>query len=140
MTHPPAASATDFQPRWYRRRPSTFWFAERRSYRLFVLRELSSLFVAWFVVFLLLLVRAIGAGPLAYREFAAWSAQPWVLALNIVAWLFVLLHAVTWFAVAPDAIALRVRGLRVPRHRIIIAHYAVWALVSAFMAWLILAA
>jgi Fumarate reductase subunit C len=139
MTQPHAA-ATDFQPRWYRRRPSTFWFVERRSYRLFVLRELSSLFVAWFVVFLLLLVQAIGAGPLAYQEFVAWSAQPWVLALNIVAWLFVLLHAVTWFAVAPDAIVLRVRGRRVPRHRIIIAHYAVLVLVSAFLAWLILVA
>lgn len=136
----PDAAATDFQPRWYRRRPSTFWFVERRSYRLFVLRELSSLFVAWFVVFLLLLVGAISAGPLAYQEFVAWSAQPWVLVLNIVAWLFVLLHAVTWFAVAPDAIVVRVRGRRVPRQRIIAAHYVLLALVSAIVAWLVLVA
>jgi fumarate reductase subunit C len=138
MTQPSAA--TDFQPRWYRRRPSRFWFVERRSYRIFVLRELSSLFVAWFVVFLLLLVRATGAGPQAYQEFVAWSGQPWVLALNIVALLFVLLHAVTWFALAPDAIVLRVRGRRVSRRSIIAAHYAVWAAVSVFVAWLLLAA
>jgi fumarate reductase subunit C len=131
---------TDYQPRLYRRRPSIFWFVERRSYLVFVLRELSSLFVAWFVVFLVLLVRAIGAGPPAYQEFVAWSAQPWMLALNVVALAFVVLHAVTWFALAPDAMVLRTRGRRVPRGQIIAAHYVAWAVASAFLAWLILAA
>lgn len=130
----------DYQPRLYRRRPSTFWFVERRSYLVFVLRELSSLFVAWFVVFLLLLLRAIGAGAAAYQEFVAWSAQPWMLALNVVALAFVILHAVTWFALAPDAMVLKVRGRRVPRGQIIAGHYVTWAAVSAFLAWLILAA
>jgi len=51
----------------------------------------------------------------------------WVLVLNIVALLFVVLHAVTWFAVAPDAMVLKARGRRVPRHQIIAAHYAVWS-------------
>jgi len=138
MTYP--APASDFQPRWYRRRPSTFWFFERRSYQLFVLRELSSVFVAWFVVFLLLLVRAIGAGSGAFQEFVAWSGQPGMLALNVVALLFVVLHAVTWFAVAPDAMVLKVRGRRVSRQRIIAAHYATLAVVSVFLAWLVLAA
>jgi fumarate reductase subunit C len=131
---------TDFQPRLYRRRPSTFWFVERRSYLFFVLRELSSVFVAWFVAFLLLLVRAVGAGPGAYQEFVAWSGQPWLLALNLVALVFVVLHTVTWFALAPDAMVLRVRGRRVPRNSIVAAHYAAWAVVSAFLVWLILAA
>lgn len=131
---------TDFQPRLYRRRPSTFWFVERRSYLFFVLRELSSLFVAWFVAYLLLLVRAVGAGPRAYQEFVSWSGQPWLLALNLVALVFVVLHAATWFALAPDAMVLRVRGRRVPRKSIIAAHYAVWVVVSAFLVWLILAA
>src|ERR1700754_1485239 len=61
-----AYPAADYQPRWFRRRPSPFWFVERRSYLVFVLRELSSLFVAWFVAFLLLLLRAIAGGPGAY--------------------------------------------------------------------------
>jgi len=130
---------SDFQPRWYRRRPSTFWFVERRSYQLFVLRELSSVFVAWFVVFLLLLVRAIGAGPAAFAAFVAWSGQPWMLVLNVVALLFVVLHAVTWFALAPDAMVLKARGRRVPRHQIIAAHYAVWAVASVLLAWLVVA-
>ena len=138
MSH--AYPAADYQPRWFRRRPSPFWFVERRSYLVFVLRELSSLFVAWFVAFLLLLLRAIAGGPGAYQEFVAWSGRPWLLAVNVVALLFVVLHTVTWFGLAPDAIVLRVRGRRVSRRAIIAAHYAVWAVVSAFLAWLLLAA
>jgi fumarate reductase subunit C len=133
------APASDFQPRWYRRRPSTFWFVERRSYQLFVLRELSSVFVAWFVVFLLLLVPAVLAGPAAFAGFVAWSGQPWMLVLNLLALVFVVLHAVTWFGVAPDAMVLKVRGRKVPRQRIIAAHYAVWLVVSVLLAWLVLA-
>ena len=47
------------QGRPYRPRVSRFWWLRRRSYLLFVLRELSSVFVAWFVVYLLLLVENV---------------------------------------------------------------------------------
>jgi fumarate reductase subunit C len=130
---------SDYLPRLHRRRPSTFWFVERRSYLLFVLRELSSLFVAWFVAFLLLLVWAIGGGQDAYQRFLAWAAQPWLLALNALALAFVVLHAVTWFSLAPDAMAPRLRGQRVPRNGVIAAHHALWVVVSALVAWLVLA-
>ena len=50
-----SANYTEFHPRWYRRRMSVFWWVGRRSYLIFVLRELTSVFVAWSVVFLLLL-------------------------------------------------------------------------------------
>ena len=56
------AGYTAYHPRWLPPRKSTYWWLERRSYLAFILRELSSVFVAWFVVFLLLLVRAVGQG------------------------------------------------------------------------------
>jgi fumarate reductase subunit C len=34
---------------------------------------------------------------------------------------------------------LKVRGRKVPRHQIIAAHYAAWVVVSALLAWLVLA-
>lgn len=46
-------------PRAYRPEMSRLWWLGRRSYVFFVLRELSSIFVAWSVVFLLLMVRAL---------------------------------------------------------------------------------
>ncbi|WP_328991093.1 fumarate reductase subunit C [Kribbella sp. NBC_01245] len=125
-------------PHPYHRPVSTFWWLERRSYLVFVLRELSSVFVAWFVVYLLLLVSAISAGSGEYERFVDWSGRAWVLVLNVVALLFVLLHAVTWFGLAPKAIVVRMRGRRVPPRVIAAAHYLLWLVLSAVTAWVIL--
>ena len=53
------------------------------------MRELSSIFIAWFVVYLLLLVYAVGQGEAAYQRFLDWASTPWVIALNVVALVFV---------------------------------------------------
>jgi len=129
---------TEYHPRWYRPRVSSYWWLQRRSYLTFILRELSSLFVAWFVIYLLLLVWAVSRGEGSYREFLAWSASPFVLLLNLVSLAFVVLHAVTWFNLAPQAMVVRLRGKRVPGTWIAASNYAAWALVSALVAWLLL--
>jgi fumarate reductase subunit C len=129
---------TDYHPRWYRSRVSTYWWLERRTYLAFILRELSSIFVAWFIVYALLLVRAVGAGEEAYKQFLAWSSGPVVLALNLVTLFFVVFHAITWFNLAPQAMVVRLGGRRVPGSWIAASNYLAWALVSALVAWLIL--
>jgi fumarate reductase subunit C len=122
----------------YQRPVHLFWWLERRGYVLFVLRELSSVFVAWFVVFLLLLVNAISDGQASYQSFLDWSGQWWVVALNVIALLFVVLHAVTWFALAPRAMVIKVRGKRLPASQVVAAHYLAWLVLSAVVAWVVL--
>ncbi len=129
---------TEFHPRWHRPRMPVFWWVGRRSYLVFVLRELSSVFVAWSVVFLLLLVHAVSQGGKQYQQFLNLSSNPWMLALNVVTLAFLVFHAITWFNLAPKAMVVRLRGKRVPRSWIAGAHYAGWALLSALAAWLIL--
>jgi fumarate reductase subunit C len=121
----------------YRRPVSTWWWTRKRSYFVFVMRELSSLFVAWFVVFLLLLVRAVAEGEAAYHDFVDWAGTPWVVALNVVAAAFLVLHTVTWFNLTPQAMALRVRGQTVPPAVVIASQYVGLAVVSAFVFWLV---
>jgi hypothetical protein len=65
----------DFHPRWYRPRMSTWWWLGRRTYVAFILRELSSVFVAWTVVFLLLLVRAVAGESGSYAAFLDLGGQ-----------------------------------------------------------------
>jgi fumarate reductase subunit C len=123
--------------RLYRPRVSTWWWTRKRSYFVFVMRELSSIFVAWFVVYLLLLVYAVGQGEAAYRRFLDWASSPWVTVVNVVALVFVLLHTVTWFNLTPQAMAVRVRGRRVPAWQIIVGQYAGLAVVSGLVFWLV---
>jgi fumarate reductase subunit C len=121
----------------WRRPISTWWWLRKRTYFVFVMRELSSLFVGWFVVFLLLLIRAVGRGDAAYEDFLDWAASPLVVVINVVAFAFIILHTVTWFGVTPQAMALRVRGKPVPAPLVIGAQYVGLAVVSAFIWWLV---
>ncbi|MGH9318401.1 MAG: fumarate reductase subunit C [Vicinamibacteria bacterium] len=129
---------TEYHPRWLRRRISTYWWLERPSYLAFILRELSSVFVAWTVAFLLLLVHAVSQGDNAYRHFLSWSASPAVLLLNLTSLLFVVFHAATWFRLAPQAMVVHVRGRRLPGAWIAASNYLAWALATALVAWLLL--
>ena len=122
----------------YRQPVSRTWWAQRRSYLLFMLRELSCVFVAWSVVYLLLLVRAISGGGDSYARFLDFSANPLVVALNVVALIFLLLHAVTWFGSAPRAIVPHFRGRQVPARAVLAGHYAAWLIVSAVVAWVVM--
>jgi fumarate reductase subunit C len=133
---------TEYHPRWYRPRMSTWWWLKRRYYLTFILRELSSIFVCWSVVYLLLLVHAVfqpaGQAVLRYEQFWSWSRSPGILVLNLVSLFFVVFHAVTWFNLAPQAMVVYLRGKRVPGRWIAGSNYAAWALVSVLVAWLIL--
>jgi fumarate reductase subunit C len=129
---------TTYHPRWLRPHVSTYWWLGRRSYLAFILRELSSIFVAWFIVFLLLLIRALSTGEPAYREFLEWSASPVVLLLNIVTLVFLVFHAVTWFNLAPQAMVVKMGKTTVPGVLIAVSNYAAWAVISALLAWLLI--
>jgi fumarate reductase subunit C len=137
MNQPPTAY-TEFHPRWYRPRISTYWWLGRWPYVLFILRELSSVFVAWAVVYLLLLVRATARGTANYRDFLDWSANPGMLVLNLVAFAFLVLHAITWFNLAPQAMVVHMGRRRVPGLWIAASNYALWAVASIVITWIVL--
>ena len=132
------AHYTPFHPKWHRRRVSVWWWLESRSYTGFVLRELSSVFVAFFAVVLLWQLRAVARGPDAYARSLARLGSPLFLVLHAVALFFVLFHAITWFNLAPSAMVVRLRGKRVPDAVIVGSNYLAWLVLSAAVASLLL--
>jgi len=129
---------TLYHPKWYRKRVSTWWWAEQwRSFK-FILRELSSLAVIYFVALLLWLLWSLGQGPDKYLEFQGWMKDPLVIAFNVIALLFVLYHSITWFNLAPKAMPIRYGGKRLPEWMISAPNYAAWVVISAAVVWLIL--
>ena len=131
---------TLYHPRWYRRRVSVWWWLRKWSYAGFVLREITSVFVAFFAVVYLWQLWAVAQGPEAYGQFLARLRTPLFLALDTVAFLFVLFHAVTWFNLTPKAMVVRLRGTRVPDAVIIGLNYAAWLVVSGVVAFVLLRA
>jgi fumarate reductase subunit C len=134
----PLPHYTEYHPRWYRQRVSTYWWLGSWPYVRFILRELSSLAVAYFVVLTLAQIYALSQSPQIYAELQEWLRQSVVLALNVVVLLFAVFHTVTWFAAAPKAMAVRMRGKRVPEWAVAAPNYAAWIGASAFVAWFLL--
>jgi fumarate reductase subunit C len=148
----------------YRQPVSRLWWTKKWTYFLFMMREFTCVFVAWSVVFLTMLVYAIGRGEASYRQFLDWASAPVVVVVNVVALAFLALHTVTWFALTPQAMVVRgprgrkvvatrmvhvagrivpaatvIRvGGRVPAATVIALQYVGLAVVSAFIAWLVI--
>jgi fumarate reductase subunit C len=81
---------------------------------------------------------ALARGPEAYGQFLARLGTPLFLALDAVAFLFVLFHAITWFNLTPKAMVLRLRGKRVADWVILGLNYAAWLLLSGAVAFILL--
>jgi fumarate reductase subunit C len=132
------ATYTSYPPKGYRVRMSTYWWLGRWPYLKFILREISSVFVAWFVIETLLQINALIDGPEAWVEMQDFFMNPIVIAVNVISLFFVCFHAITWFNLAPKAMAVRLGGKRVPGILIAGPQYVAWAVVSAAVAWLLL--
>ncbi|HUI41029.1 MAG TPA: fumarate reductase subunit C, partial [Terriglobia bacterium] len=81
---------TEYLPKTFRTRMSTYWWLDRWPYLKFILRELSSVFVAWFVIVTLLEINALRRGPASYLGFQAWLRNPFVVTMNALSLLFVI--------------------------------------------------
>ena len=107
----------------YPRQRSKAWFLKRWPYRIFVLRELSAVFLAAYMVLLLVLVMKVHDGDHSLKNFENTLKSPGLLALSSIALLFALLHSVTWFQAVPKALPLRRGENKIPARLLIGVHY-----------------
>ena len=124
---------TEFHPRWYRPPVSTYWWLGKWAYVKFILRELSSVAVAWTVAIILFQIRALVRGPESYTRFEDRMSSPWMIAVNIIAFAFLLMHSITWFNLAPKAMVVRIRGKRLPAMLISGPQYLAWIVISVLV-------
>ncbi len=116
--------------------PATWWL-QRSSYLLFMLRELSSVFVAGYVVLFLLIIRSLSQGPAQYEGLMAALRSPLAILFHVVALAFALLHTITWFNLTPKAMAVWRGEERLPAAMMIIPNYVGWVVVSGVIAWFV---
>ena len=122
----------------YPRQQSNTWYLKRWPYLMFMLREFSSLFLAAYMVVLLLLVMKIHDGRGSFNDFSDTLSSPGFIAFNTVALLFALLHTVTWFMAVPSAVQLRREGEKLPPLLLIGAAYAGMLALSAVVLTIVL--
>jgi len=125
----------------YPRRRSRTWYLESWPYRLFMLRELSAVFLALYTVLLLVLVTKVQAGPAAFADYIDTLRSPLLVGAHLLIMAFALLHTVTWFQAVPKGLPLR-RGEEgeeaVPPQLMIGASYALLLAVTVVVIVIVL--
>ena len=122
-----------FHPRWFRRRTPIFWWLEKGVYVHFIVRELTSLGVAYAALLLVVQVGVLGAGDAAHARFSALLASPWAVAWHALLLATLLFHTLTWLHLAPKALVVKLGGRRVPNAAILAGHYLGWLAASALV-------
>ena len=131
-------SYTEYHPRWYRPQVSTWWWTKRWAYFAFILRELSSVFIAYWVTVTLIQIYALRRGRDAYASIEAWRQTPFAIAISLITFFFVVFHAVTWFNLAPKAMVVHMGKKPVPAAWVVIGNYLAWFVASALVAIILL--
>ena len=108
------------------------WWAKKKTYSLFMIRELTCVFVGGYVLFLLVLA----ARRHDALSFADLLNSPLLIALQIIALPMVLYHSITWFNLTPKAMVVWRGEEKVSPQLIAGSNYVVWILISIVILWL----
>ena len=118
------------------RKVRRFWWLDTVPFRRFVLRELTSVFVAVYSVILLLFLLALSRGREAYEGFLRWLDLPGIVVLHVVILAAVLYHTVTSIQLASQIQEVRLGGKVLPRTFLAAGLAAGWVVASAVVAYL----
>ena len=122
----------------YRRPVSNMWWLKRKPYILFIIREITSVFVAGYCVLLLILIFRLGQGPTPYSNLLVTLKSPLSIAMHIISLAFVLYHTITWFNLTPKILVLYRGEDRISQKLIASVFYVGWVVASVIIAWLVL--
>ncbi len=107
------------------------WFLKRRNWSLFLVRELTSVFIGAYLVVLLVFLARLGAGRESFYSILDTFASPGWRVFHGVALVAALWHSVTWFNLTPQVMPVRLGTRRVPDVAIALAvGYVPWVLIS----------
>lgn len=118
---------------------ATTWFTRRPGYIMFMVRELTALFLAIYLVALLVILGKLSDAASFVTLLSDLTSPGWRI-LHAVALVATVWHAITWFNLTPKAMPVFIGENRAPGPLVAIGMgYAPWAVVSAFIVWLIVA-
>jgi fumarate reductase subunit C len=121
---------------YLRSMPATWWL-RRGPYVFFMLREITSVFIAAYLVLFLVMIYRLNQGQAAYESFLQDLESPLAILFHVVALAFALFHTFTWFNLTPKALVVRMGEERLPPAAIIAPNYLAWIVISAVIGWIV---
>jgi len=118
--------------------PSNWWL-QKRSYTLFMVRELTSAFIAGYSIFLIVLVYRASQGVEEFARFCDALKSPLSIFLHLLVLAAALYHSITWFNLTPKIMAFWRGEEKVSDTAIQGANFVLWLVVSAVVAAIVFA-
>ena len=115
---------------YYPTMPATWWL-RRRSYFLFMVRELSSVFIAIFLIVFLVQIYQLTEGQQSYTAFIQRLGSPGWITFHVVALLFALYHSFTWFQSSSVVLQIKIGRQEISRPVVMGLHIGAWIVASA---------
>jgi fumarate reductase subunit C len=121
----------------YKQPMSATWWLSTRNYFLFMLREVSALFVASFVVSYLVGLYRLSQGEAQYTAYLESLQTPFACISFVLILAFALYHTVTWFSLTPIVMVVRVGSRVIPARLVLLTNYLAWLVLSGLLFYLL---
>lgn len=108
------------------------WWLKNAFYTKYMIREGSSILITLYSLTLAWGVFRLSQGEAAFDAWMAALQNPFSIILHLIALALALYHTITWFSLAPKAMALWIKGKRLQDKVIIAGHYGVFVAVTIF--------
>ncbi len=120
----------------YRIKPT--WWLSNLHYFIFMMRELSAVFIALFLFQFMQIPGHLADHGAMWGECREWFLKPGVIAFNSVALVFAVLHTVTFFQAGAVIMPLKIGGKKVPTAALVAGNLGAWLGFSAILVFLLL--
>ena len=114
------------------------WFAKKPAYVLFMVRELTAVFIGGYLVFLIVLLSKLAGGKQEFASLIQALDSPVSQVLHLCVLVAALWHSVTWFNLTPRALPIFIGEKRVADTLVaVVMGYLPWLVVSMIILWAI---
>jgi fumarate reductase subunit C len=113
------------------------WWLTKLNYFIFMMRELSAVFIALFLLQFIRVPSGVLVHPELWGTVTDWFNQPAVIAFNVVALAFAILHTVTFFQAGAVIMPLKIAGKKVPTMALVAGNLGAWLGFSVVLIWLL---
>lgn len=120
----------------YRPTLSRTWWLKNNAFKTYMLRELTSLPLLFFLLCLTIGLYSLGQGESQWQHWQSVMQNPLVLLINAVAFAASLFHAWTFFQLFPRVMPIRLGATTVPASALVAGQWAGVVAVFALVAWL----
>jgi fumarate reductase subunit C len=110
----------------------------KTSYLLVMLRELTGVFIAAFLIFYIVQLSHLAQGTEPYKAFLGERASAGWILFHVIVLIAALYHSITWFNLTPKVMAFHLGEEKVPPGLIIGPHFAAWIVISGFILWIVM--